>query len=481
MVPEEIPFRTKVLRGFFWLSSGTFIGQSLSWIATIFVMRLLSPSDYGIMAMAGTVITLLATVGELGICSSVIQAAEINEEKIRQIFGFGIITSLLAGMICCLTAPVIAHFYNEQKLVPLVRLLSVDFILIIFYMIPESLYIREMNFKTKAIVDISAQVGAAILTLILALSGLGIWALVVGQLAPHAIKVVSYNLVSSSWIKPIFNVKGVESYVKFGLQVTGSRLIYYLFSVSDAVIVGKFMGSYLMGIYSVALNLASIPVDKVIPIINQVTFTSYARIQDDNERIKRNVLRAARMVAFISFPLFLGMAGVAKGALPMLLGSKWASIVVPFQLLCITLPLKALNPIYNSAVFAVGQAKINVINNIIIFIVMVVAFLIGAQNGIVGICLAWVIAYPAVFLITTILCLKVLKISLRDYLSEFIFPCSSSVVMLLSILLVARTIETMQPVLSLAILIIVGISVYLSLALIFRKDDYLELKKLLKR
>jgi len=481
MAEDEISFRTRVLRGFFWLSSGTFIGQAISWVSTIFVMRLLLPSDYGIMAMAGTVMSLLTVISEVGIGSSIIQAGKITAEKIRQIFGFGILTSILAGIICYLAAPAIALFYNEQRVVPVVRLLSVDFIIVIFFMIPQSLYVRDMNFKVKAIVDMSAQIGASILTLILALSGIGVWALVIGVITPHAIKAVSYNIVCSSWMKPSFKLKGVENYIKFGLQITGGRLIYYLFCESDAVIVGKFLGDHLLGIYAVALNLASIPVDKVLPIINQVAFTSYAKIQDDSERIRRNVMRATRTVAFASFPLFFGMAGVAKEALPLLLGSKWASIVIPFQLICLTLPLKALSPICNSAVAAVGQARVTLINNIILFTIMVVAFLIGAKNGIVGVCLAWVIAYPVVFFITSFCSLKVLKISLRDYVSEMIFPFSASALMLLSILIIGRMIETLQPALAVVILITVGTSIYLCATLIFRKDDYSELKNLLKR
>ena len=481
MAAEEITFRAKILKGFFWLSTGSFIGQTISWLSTIFVIRLLLPSDYGLMAMATSITTLLMTISELGICSSIIQAREITEKEIRQVFGFGILTNLLAGVLCFMAAPIIASFYHEQKLIPLIRLLSVDFIIIIFYMVPESLYIREMNFKVKAIIDVSAQVGASILTLVLALYGLGVWALTAGLLAPHIIKAVSYNVGYSVRLKPIFNFKGAENYIKYGFHVTGSRLLYYLHSASDLVIVGKFLGNYLLGIYGVAINLASIPVDKVLPIINQVSFTSYSRIQNDPERVMKNVLRATRTMALVSFPIFFGMASVAKKALPLILGVKWAGIVVPFQLLCIVLPLKALSPLFNQAVFAIGKARVNVINSAIIFVVMAVSFLVGIRYGIAGVCYAWVIGYPAVFIITGIRSLRVLGITPRNYVSEIIFPFIASAVMAISLMLLSNVIATFQPLVASLFLITAGVSIYVCISLMFRKNDYLELMRLLQR
>ena len=174
-------FRDKVLKGLLWLGAGTFLGQLISWIATIIIIRLLSPSDYGLLAMAGTFIALLTVISELGIGASVIQAPKITEKEISQIFGIVIATSVLGWAICHLAAPAIAQFYNEHRLVSIIRVMNINFILMAFYIIPESLFIREMNFKTKAKIDVSAQVGSAFLTLILALSGMGIWSLILRE------------------------------------------------------------------------------------------------------------------------------------------------------------------------------------------------------------------------------------------------------------------------------------------------------------
>lgn len=478
---ERTSFSNKVLKGFLWLGTGTFFGQAISWLSTIIVIRLLLPADYGLMAMASTFIMLLTMISELGIGVSIIQAEHISEKEIGQIFAVVIISSFFGWLLCYFAAPLIALFYNEHKLVFLIRVLNINFILIALYIIPQSLFIREMNFKTKVKIDITAQVGASVLTLILALNDMGVWALVLGLNALHLIKAIGFNIAHSSWLKPIFKYKGSENHIKYGLTVTGARLLYYLYMVSDKIIVGKLLGNNLLGIYAVASNLVSIPVEKVLPVITQVSFTSYSRIQNDIDRIRRNLLRTTRTIAASSFPLFLGMACVAPDAIPLILGSKWAGLVVPFQLLCLIMPFKALGPILPPALYATDNGKVNLINMAITSVFMAIAFLIGVRAGLLGICFAWIFAYPIVFLVTSIRSLKVLGIPLKHFLTEIAFPFFASILMLILIVLLRKTIAAVQPLSSLIISIVFGVVFYLGLVVVFKKDEYLELKKLLQR
>lgn len=480
MAAEEASFKTKVLKGFFWLSIGTFVGQSISWISTIIVIRLLLPKDYGLMAMAGSVIALLMTFSELGIGSSIVHAERMTEKEIRQIYGFVISSSLVVWLVCHLSAPLVALFYKEHDLVPILRVMNVNFILIALYMVPQSLFIREMNFKSKTGIDVSAQIGSAVVTLILALIGMGVWALVIGTLALNVIKAIAFNAARSDRFRPLFNFNGSGKIITYGVTMTGSRLLYSFYNQADLIIVGRFLGQHALGIYAVALNLASIPAEKVLPLINQISFTSYSRIQDDMDRIRRNLLRTTRVIAFSGFPIFWGMAAVAPEAIPLILGPKWGTAVVPFQLLCIMLPLKALGPVLASTVNAIGEAKVNLINTAVTAVVMAIAFLIGVRHGIIGVCLAWIIAYPAVFLGTCLHNLRVLRLPIKQYLSEISFPLSASFVMV-SVIFLFKKILIISPLYSVILLISFGIVSYLGMTLTFKKGEFLEMKRLLQR
>lgn len=481
MAAKETTYSQKVLKGFLWLGTGTFLGQLIAWCSTIIVIRLLSPSDYGLMSMSTVFLNLLIMLSELGISASIIQAGKINEKEIRQIFGVVIISSFCGWVICFFSAPLVALFFNEDRLIFLIRITSINFFLIALFIIPQSILIREMNFKAKAKVDISAQVGASILALIFAFKGMGVWALIYSLIFMHIIKAIGFNMIHFYLVKPVFNLKGAERLIKFGLTVTGSHMLYYLLTQSDKIIVGRFLGDNLLGIYSVALNLASIPIEKVLPIITQVSFTAYSRIQDNIERIQRNLLRATRIIGVLSFPVFFGMAGVAPEAIPLLLGSKWQAIIIPFQMLCLIMPFKALSHIFPPSVIAVGKPRIDLTNNAISSIIMIVAILIGVRSGVIGVCIAWTISYSIIFLVKIMRCIKVVDLPFRKVLSEIGFPLVAGMLMFVSIMMIKKIDLALQPIFLLILLILFGILFYTGLVIVFKKDACLELIKLLKR
>jgi len=481
MAIEGTSFRSSVIRGVLWVSTGTLISQVLSWVSTIIVIRLLAPSDYGLMAMTAVFISLLAMISELGVGASLIQAKELTEREIRQIFAWVLITGLIGFVACYASAPWVARFYNEPDLVVMIRVLGVSMTLMLAYAVPQGLFIREMNFKAKTQIEISAQLGATLLTLILALKGMGVWSLIAGQIALHMMKAIAFNVLGSRWTAPLFDLRGSGRLLQYGLTVTGDRLLNFVYTESDKIIVGKFLGSALLGSYAVALNLASIPMEKVLPIITQISFASYARIQDDMERIRENLLLTTRCVAFVGFPIFFGMSAVAPLGVPLILGPQWELLVAPFQLLCLILPLKALGPILSPAIFAIGRPAVNLVNMVFTSTVMASAFLVGVQAGVIGVCVAWLVAYPVVFGVTTIRSLRVLGLPTRRYLSEIRFPFFASALMLVSVGLLGKVIVTPQPLYSLILLIVFGLVCYLSLVQIFKKEQYAEIRSLLQR
>ena len=474
-------FRATVVRAFFWLGTGTFAGQFISWISTILVIRLLAPSDYGLMAMAASIIALITMVSELGVGSSLIQAEQVTERDIRTVFGYVLISSLAGGVLCYAAAPLVARFYHEPRVIPLVQVLCINFLIFSIYIVPQALFQREMNFRSKAAADLSAQIGSSLTTLALAWQGAGVWSLVLGQLVLHAIKAVAYPALRGVWLRPLFSLRAATPFVRYGLALTGDRILFYLYTIADTVIVGRFLGNALLGTYAIAMNLASLPAEKVLPIITQVSFTSFSRIQDDLDSIGRNLLRATSLIAYAGFPVFFGMEAVAPEAIPLLLGQKWNAVIVPFQLICLILPLKALSPVLPPAVFAIGKPRVNVVNMAITLAVMSAAFLVGVRGGITGIALAWVSVYPAVFLITSLRCLRTLELPARSFFAELKFPFLASAAMLGLLMAVKLALWRLSPVSVLALLVGLGFAVYAGLVLIFRPDAFGKFKALVQK
>ncbi len=476
MRTDDGNLRAAVVRGVMWVGTGHFVGQAISWASTIVVIRLLTPADYGLMAMCTSFIWLLMLVSELGIGASIVQAKQIGEDEVRRVYGLVILCSVAFVAIGYVGAPMVATFYGEPRVTPLIRVLNISFVLTALYTVPQSLVVRELNFKLKTQIDLAAQVGSALVLVTLAALGAGVWTLVAGTIFIHAVRAAAYSVIGTARIRPLFDLRSIAPYVRYGLTITGDRFAYYAHTVSDTVIIGRLLGNAPLGTYSVALTLASLPSEKILPIVTQVSFASYSRIQEDGERIRRNALRTIQAVSFIAFPVFFLMTAVAPEAITFVLGEKWAAIVLPFQVLCLIMPLRALSPILPPAVFATGQPMVNLVNMIITFVVMAAAFLVGVRYGIVGVCIAWVAAYPFVFLVATQRCARVLGLSLGDVLRQIWFPFSASAAMLLIVMGLKTGFPAWVNLGVLAAVALIALVGYAALIFVFRKEDYLRLK-----
>ncbi len=474
-------FKASVMRAFFWLGTGTFVGQFVSWVSTILVIRLLAPADYGLMAMAASMIALLTMASELGAGSALIQANSITDREVRAVFGFVILSCIGGAVLCYAAAPLVAQFYREPRVVPLVRVLCINFLVLSLYIVPQALFQREMDFRSKAAADLSSQIASSLSTLVLAWKGAGVWSLVIGQLVLHTVRAIAYPAARGSWIRPLFSVREAAPFARYGLALTGDRLFFYLYTIADTVIVGRFLGNALLGTYSIAMNLASLPAEKVLPIITQVTFTSYSRIQEDLDRIRRNLLRTASVIAFAGFPVFFGMAAVTPEAIPLLLGPKWNAVIAPFQLICLILPLKALSPVLPPAVFAIGRPRVNVVNMALTLVVMATAFLAGVQWGITGIAVVWVLVYPAVFLVTSLRCLRTLELPARMFFAELGFPAAAGIAMLGLLTAMKPALAPLSPVAALVLLVVSGAVTYAGLVLVFKREAYGRFKAMLQK
>ncbi len=471
--------RQKVVSSFLWQGGLSFLSQVVTWVLTIFVIRLLSPSDYGLMAMASIFLEFLVMVSQLGLASAIIQSPRIGDRELQQVLGFIVSINFLACVLAFFFgAPIAAKVFGEPRLILILKVLSINFLIMSFYILPQSLLIRNLEFRKKAGVEFFARITSGLIALILAFMGLGVWALVTAFIALNIFKSVGFNIIYPIIMLPKFSFVGMGRLLRFGTTLTGNQILYFIYSQSDRAISGKIMGKDPLGFYSVALELASIPLDKVAPIIIQISFSAFSRIQSDIARVRQNVLKAVRLASLIFFPMFLGMAVVAPNFIPLVLGQKWAALVVPFQLICLILPLKALDPIVSPAVLGIGKPSVVFWNRAITLAILLPAFIIGAQSGVTGLCLAWLAAYPLVFLFTILRNFRVLGIPFLQLLSAIKFGVVGSTIMALGVITVAHILrDVLNNAMTLVVLISSGILVYLSLVCILNRALIIELRQ----
>ncbi|HSB40595.1 MAG TPA: oligosaccharide flippase family protein, partial [Methylomirabilota bacterium] len=197
----------KVITALRWSAAARLTGSLLSWAMTIFVIRLLSPSDYGVLAMAIILPSVLYLLNDLGLDVVLVQRQVSDQILGRQVFGVVIVLNLLCAGILVAGAPLVAGFFDEATVVPVMHLLSLQFIMFIFDTLPRAKLEQRLDFRGQSIVSVIATWLGGLATLILAWTGFGVWSLVWGRLVLTAATTIGFNALAPSFIWPIFSLE----------------------------------------------------------------------------------------------------------------------------------------------------------------------------------------------------------------------------------------------------------------------------------
>lgn len=474
--------RSKVLTALRWTAAARFLGQLFSWTITIVVIRLLSPSDYGLMAMAIAITSFLYLVNSLGLDAVLVQKRDLDEVTRRQVFSIVIVINALFFAALIFSAPLIGKFLNEPRLVPITRVLAIQFIVFIFETLPEAQLEREIEFKKMSLVDLGTMIIGSLTALTLAWAGMEVWALVWGQLATQASRVIGLNIISPCLCWPSLSVRGIRDTIVFGGYATIDRVLWFIFSEADKFIGGKLLGKELLGFYAVANHLASLPINKLAGLVNSVAFPAFSRVQSEPEKVNAYLLKALRVMSILVFPVFLGISSVAPELVTLFLGEKWQRAALPLQILSIVMPIRMLGTLLPPLLWGVGRPDVSATNFLIAAAVMPVAFYIGTNWGPTGLAFAWLLVYPAVFLIFVLRASQVVKLPLADFLSAMARPAIASIGMYGAIMATkVYAFGQIGDVAYLLQLVLVGALVYTALVSSLHRERVREALDLLKR
>lgn len=474
----------KITSAFRWEAGAKLAGQIISWVMTIIVIRLLSPEDYGLMAMAVIFIEFLMLVNELGLSAVLVQRSDLDKDTERQIFGLVIIVNSVFFILIFSSAPLIASFFDEEQLSLIIRVLAVQFIISAFELIPICHLYRNLDFKRKSIIYLGASIIGGLTTLSLAMSGFGVWSLIWGNLILVTLQAIGMNIISPFPHLPKFSLTGMRQIVTFGGLVTLERILWFLYSRSDVFIVGKVLGKDLLGIYSVAMHLASLVIHKTGGIIYGIAFPSFSRANEEPEKVAHYFLKAARIMSFLTFPIFFGISSVAPEIVGVLLGDSWTKVGTVLAILSIVMPLQMMSNLLPPALQGIGRPDVSVSNLLVAVVIMPLSFLVGARWGLIGVSIAWVLAYPVVFLVMVSRSVALLGVTMRQFFATITFPLILSASMYGVVFFTKMALgsyDEMLQIVRLVILVIVGAGVYSSLALLLNREAVKEVTQLVRR
>lgn len=474
--------RTQVLAGLKWTVLGRLASQLVTWAITIYVIRLLSPGDYGLMALAGIFSALFTLVAEIGLGSTLVQTKDLPPQRLRQIFGLVILSNAVAFLVMAtIAAPLVALFFGEPRLQLVVQVIALQFLAAAFVVVPSALLERDMKFRARSTIDFISTIGGALMTLLLANLGFGVFALAWGVVLGTTIRAVGLNIVGPFPGFPVFQFAGCGSMFNFGRNVAATQFIWFFYSQADSFIVGKFLGKHELGVYSVSMDLASMPASRLSSILNQVVFPALSRVRRDGGSVGAYLLKGMRGISLISFPVMWGMSSVAPELVRAALGDKWIEAALPLALLCLIMPLRVLSPLMHAGLYAVGRADISFRITGITAAVMCGAFLVGVQFGLLGLSLAWVLAFPGAFMFNLLRSCKHMDLTAIEIVTMLARPVLATSLMYILVAMARHLLPRASALANLSELVAVGAIAYTGFTFLFNRKGLSEVKNLIRR
>ncbi len=365
----------------------------LSIISGIILARLLNPSDFGIVAYAGVVLSTTSLFSGLGMNMAVVQSRADRGIVAFQGFVISTISGVVLFVVVFAGAEMFAQILRSEIVVPVLRWMSVMVLLGSMVSVPEGLLQRDMLFGRQSIAVVSSDLVNIGVSIGLAIAGFGFWSLVFGPLAKSVVYLVMIWFLVPGWEwlrrKP-WDRAVMKDMLSYGTQTTGGGLVSFFYSIVDNLLVGRTLGTVALGFYAKAYDFSLRTVDGIINFIGVVLFPSYAQIQEDKDRLGRAYFKSLRVLSFFTVPIALGMFVTAPEMITKLLGEKWAPMIAAFQILTFVGLVKPLSGTTGALFASTGHPAYNLRAGLVLLVIMVplIFLLLGLGYGIEGVAAA---------------------------------------------------------------------------------------------
>lgn len=451
-----------VMSGLRWVTISRVFAQVLTWANTFLVIRILSPTDFGLSALAGLFANFLLLISELGFSVALIQRQTRDEESLRNVFGAVLLLGAILALGLMLAAPLVGVLMKEPRVVPLVRVVAVQFLAISFSVIPQARLSMDLRFKELATVGIAASLISAATTLTIALRGGGAWSLVIGIVTLSLSRTVLLNFCYSSLLMPELRFSKIRHLAGFSGLAVLERTLWYWYMQIDSFVVGRTLGAAQLGVYSVGRQLTNIPLERAMEIINSIALPAFSLVEHDLNQVQRGYLKVLRLGAGYAFPVFWGLAAISEPLVRLVLGVKWVSAATVIQILCVSMPLRMLNSFTSSTVTAIRRQDVNIKSLVLAIIVMPFCIIVGSHWGVQGVAIAWAFGFPFVYLFNAWLVRRALNLSIAQMLVA-VWPAAgaAAVMTIVSVVLDGLVLDALPPAAHVAVAVPFGVLIYL--------------------
>ncbi len=468
--------KQKAIQGVVWSVIQQWGSQAGSLLVFFVLARLLTPADFGLVAMANVFMALMQTFLEQGFAQALIQRQELEPAHKDTAFWISVVTGVLLLGLTLVGAGFAATLFGQPQLTPILQCLSLIFVVNSLGGTQQALLERAFNFRAIALRWLLSITLGGIVGISLALAGWGVWSLVGQQLAQEIVG-VTILWVSSPW-RPgwRFSTRHFHDLFRFGINVLAFNLLSFINTRADDLLIGFFLGPVALGYYSIAYRVLGVMTNLLINSSSQVALPSFSRLQTEPEQLRKAFYLATQLTSLIAFPAFLGVAVLAPDLVILLFGPQWLAVIPVMQVLSLIGIVRSVTWFKGAMFMALGKPSWRLWLGLLNAGLNLVGFMIAVRWGILAVAWAYVLRGYLVFPVGQWLISRLIALSWLTYLRQFVAPLLGSLLMALTLLGVRQWLNPWASVpVALLVYSVVGVGVYITLIRLLSPDLFLKL------
>ena len=390
-----------MLSGMVWTSLDMFIVSGITFISGLYLARILGPVEFGLIGMISIFIAIGTSLVESGLSSSIIRTSKVNKTDFSTTFYFNVLVSVLVYLIVYFSAPLIAEFYNQERLTDIIRVFCVVFFITALSSVQLAILNKRMLFKKITKFNLPSTVLGVTVGIYLGVNNYGVWSLVWMHIVTKTALSI-FLWLNSEW-KPTldFSLPKLKYHYNYGYKLLLSGILNKIYLNIYNVIIGKNYSIQTIGFYERSSSFNNYLSDVLTGIIKKVTFPLFSEIKKDKPKVAEVYKKILALTILVSAPIMIGLAAIAKPLFLLVLGEEWLPAVIFFQILSIASVLYPIHSLNLNVLKVYGRSdlflKLEIYKKIIITICIIVSF----QFGVLGLVWSSVIASIIALLINT--------------------------------------------------------------------------------
>jgi teichuronic acid exporter len=379
---SQSELKRKTVKGFFWSSMESLFSQGQGIIFGIFLARMLSPQEFGLLGMITIFISFAQVFVDSGLSQSLIRKNDCSTQDYSTVFWVNLFIGLLCYILIWIASPYIADFYDKPELIPLTRVTALAIIIGSVTLIQQTILTKDVDFKTITKSSVSGTFVSGVVSLLLAYFGYGVWSLVWRAIINQFVRsVVLWK--QNRWRPELYCSKLIlKEHFAFGSNILLISIASALYKNFYNLIIGKNYSDRILGYYTNADQYSLMPSSTISTITNKVSFPILSEMQNDDPRLKASIHKLITNVMYISFLVMFGLAALARPLFAIVLGTKWLPSVIMFQALCIAYAISPMHIINQNIMKIKGRSDLFLKTEIIKYLVFTPLLIIGALYGI---------------------------------------------------------------------------------------------------